>query len=356
MMSLKAPLIAVYIILLALSLAPTKGQVLINLSQLDSISTSNAYDIQHLSTIVTDTVGNVSFSHNGTLLAGGIGLSVKVWDVQTGNLIDEISRPRSDDALVTSLAFSPIKNLLAIGWSDGLSLWDIESDINSFLEQGDELYTIQVIFSPDGSLLAADCGYDVSICLWDVESLELITTFENQSRSITSGEPGLPVIALSINSENSLLAGATMEGMILIWSLTSTQLTAEIEAHNRDHSISDIIFTPDDRLITSSYLGIKVWDTDNWSEQISISEIYNASNLATNPDATILASSGSLSQQSMHDDDIVQLWELNTGEELVNLGGSQDRVEDIIFNTQGTLLAIGRLNNNIELWGILTSD
>ena len=81
---------------------------------------------QNIATLDVRKVESLAFSPNGTRLATGgtwPQQAIRLWDVETGNLIAEFSGHKSN---VESLAFSPDGRLLASGSFDGtILLWDM---------------------------------------------------------------------------------------------------------------------------------------------------------------------------------------------------------------------------------------
>jgi len=132
-------------------------------------------------------------------------------------------------------AFSPTDNLLATGGYDGtVKLWDVETNQlvqtivpGSYTNGG---YPTSMAFSPDGSRLAvAGRGYALKATVWDVSSGDLI-----HSLTAGAGQYGTSsaTVAFSPNG-NYLVAGVSRYvspewgGLISIWDLADGSLVRE---------------------------------------------------------------------------------------------------------------------------------
>jgi WD40 repeat protein len=153
-------------------------------------------------------VNALAFSPNGGLLAAAGGdSSVRMWDLQSGELLGTGSeRPLGG---VLSVAFSPDGKVLAIGGGDGtVRLLDVatrESLGGALLGHVGGVESLA--FSPAGRLLASG-GQDGTVRLWDPETLQEL------------GPPlsaGGPVASLAFSPDGTELATASQGGGVRLW-------------------------------------------------------------------------------------------------------------------------------------------
>lgn len=175
-------------------------------------------------------VQSLAFSVDGSKLAAaeqtlnGVrlepGSRVTVWDLAHRRRIATFDGGRLD---YSSVAFRPDGNTLAASGS-GLTLWDVKRGSRS----ADLISTpftaspvrIRVAFSPDGKLLAASAGSEVT--LWDLADLKPFAT-------ITSGEPVADPV---FSPGGGLLAAGSQQGSVMLWDVAAAQ--SAIEGHVND--------------------------------------------------------------------------------------------------------------------------
>ncbi len=133
-----------------------------------------------------DWVSSVAFSPDGrTLLSGSHDGTLILWDVLTGRQLRSIEGHRQHDRhfAVTSVAFSPDgKMLLSASEDETLRFWDASTGAELRVFQGTD-YSKEVVFSPDGKIVAAaNCG---NIILVDTLTGKLLRTFRKSINCIT---------------------------------------------------------------------------------------------------------------------------------------------------------------------------
>lgn len=127
----------------------------------------------------------VIFSHDGSLLASGANNGVKLWKFGSNEIIANFSLSSSEKIRVFSLSFSPDDTLLAVGgWKGSLRIWNLkEHRFSNSYETGSTALIRNVVFSPDGSLLAAETHVKTgatsndAIRFWDVRRAKVFYDF-----------------------------------------------------------------------------------------------------------------------------------------------------------------------------------
>ncbi len=121
-----------------------------------------------------------------------------------------------------------------------------------------------------------------------------------------------------------------------------------LEGH--DSGIFSISFSPNGKVLASlsSDEIIKLWDRETGRE-IRTLKGYNESfrSVSFSPDGKILAAGG---------DKNILLWDVETGKEIGTLKGHNGNVSSLSFSPDGRILAAGGYGNNILLWDVETRE
>jgi WD40 repeat protein len=284
-----------------------------------------------------------------TVVTVGRDQTLRYWDRATGA---ELRRSRADGSAVS---FAPDGKLLAIGRAFGhgyLPLRDAETgEMIRRLPIGRQTHVQQLVFSPDGSWLAAG-GTGQAAYLWNVSDGKIVREFR-----------GGWVWAAAISADGSTLAMSAGE-IIELWDLNRDQLLRQFGsvAGRKDASrgFSYLAFSPDGQFLAAaeSALGgpqdglpisrdgaIRVYDVPTGRERLTLRGHRGpVSSVRYSADGRWILSGG--------EDATVRLWDAGTGAELHRLEGHRGAVTAVAFAPDSQTALSASLDSTALVWEV----
>ena len=186
--------------------------------------------------------------------------------------------------------------------------------------------------SVDGKLLAS-ASSDATIKLWSLPDGGLIKTLE--------GHAGV-VHAVAISTNGELIASGGEDKTVKLWSSTTGELLHSLESHSED--VFTVAFTPDGQLLISGSKNgtIKLWSLPDGTLLNTLQGFMGwITSLAVSSDGTFFASGGL--------ENVIKLWSLPNGE-LLNIISTNGMVKSIVLSPDNHTL-IGA-SSVVRIWDI----
>jgi len=319
----------------------------------------------------------VAFSHHGKHLAGlNKANSLTLWDMGTGEKIRTLERVTGHGEWISifrgrALVCSSEGYHLVISFlnteHDTVMLWN-EETLASFTS---EMPIVSAAVSPDGRLFATG-GWDKTVTLWNVETQKPFCTLEGHTGEISAlafSQDGLLLVSggarsweyqesedgSTLDSEALYTFRSEVDGTVNYFSSgdNSIDTTAKVweVATGRNIAtlkhlgvINRVAFSPEGtRLATSTRKTATLWCTQKWQPIVTLDTV-QVESLAFSPDGTRLAIGGTWPEHR------IQIWDVETGELIVEFSGHKSDVESVVFSPDSLLLASGSFDGTILLW------
>lgn len=282
----------------------------------------------------------VAFSPDGNTLAMGQWAgTVKFREATTGQHISSLPNEST-----LALAYSRDGKTLALGKYDGaVKLLDVESGRRVAMLRGHKGHIDSVVFSPDGTKLAAGArGGDKSssgtVKLWefppkalDVVAQRSLNTFHVQSAG---------GIHLAFSPDGQTLAVGSDEGVNLLDVETGKNIATPRQSYS-----PSVAFSLDGRMLASnSFDGIRLWDVSMQKTVMTLQPGEGSSGLpvAFSPDSKTLIAGTSSGK--------ILLWDVESARNIATRHGHGATVFFVAFSPDGKTIASASEDGTVLLW------
>jgi WD40 repeat protein/serine/threonine protein kinase len=329
------------------------------------------------------------------LYTGGKNGRLRIWDLPRRKLLyDQIAHA----ALIDGMALSRDGKMLVTSGDDStVRLWNTETRelLTSVKAEGP---VSNVTFSPDEKFIAGVCMRCMQIKIWEVAKLlsptRVLSPALPPARDLIAVERIWPI---ALSADGKTLATGSGRGELRLWELPTglskvivrdTQEEPHAMAFSPDgrwlatanrnrpifirapqtgqilttltgHQLNplSLAFSPDSKFLAVAGDGmeIRLWETQNWQQQVSLGKAIEGSRFNLNDYVTSLSfSPNGLQLAAGYWNNAVKIWDLTSRREIRELKGHTGAVWAVAFSPDGTLIATGSWDYTIRLWEAAT--
>lgn len=195
-------------------------------------------------------------------------------------------------------------------------------------------------FSPKDSILATG-NTDNTVSILDIKTGNLLRSFEGHIFNIN---------CVAFNPKGDEIASASSDKTIKLWEVKTGKEIKTLEGHTYD--VLHISYSPDGNKLVSCGKDetIRIWDLTSEEENITprtiIEHNYDITCAEFSPDGDIIAS------LSTDKDNLVRIWNVESGELVKTLEGHENTVNQIVFSPDGKQIISCSSDKTIRIWDV----
>ena len=250
---------------------------------------------------------------------------IAVRDPQSGQLLAQLRRQRRT---TTALTISPDDRHLVSGDMFGeIAIWELASGRLLRSWRAHEFFVCKVAYTRDGRFLLSSGG-DGRLRLWDAEGTRELRTFEIATNSGGYFDISPDGRRLAIGFGNALR----------FWNLETGECERELPGHSE--LVYFAKFTPDGKRVMTTAMDqtLRVWDAASGRSLASWKLRGDAYVFAISPDGKRVALRVSQGVGCGMDAPTVELWDAESGQQLLSYQGFMERAAVIGFSPDGRRL------------------
>ncbi|KAF4240589.1 hypothetical protein CNMCM6457_007167 [Aspergillus fumigatiaffinis] len=276
-------------------------------------------------------VTSIALSPDGKLLAACTDRGVQVWDIAAGVVKQELPKSPED---IQSAVFSPDSKTLALGSRNQTAIWDFESATVSHKSNEDYLRPFNA-FTADGRFVARNSFAKVQF--WDAA--------DPMCKQILQGRLS-DAISIFRSPDANYLASVERTMSVRVWdgSICEAEQTLPVLGA----SVSFLSTSPDGTVLLSvAGATMQLWTTDGVCTHTLTHPTERVRFVSFSPGGKTFA--------SVAEDDIVCMWDVETGSLLHTLKYYGEWIGTVVFSPDGTTLAGGSVDT-LQLWDQVTGS
>jgi WD40 repeat protein len=202
-------------------------------------------------------------------------------------------------------------------------------------------YVCDIVFRRDGKQIISG-GADGKIKYWEVETGECQRSYDGHEEWVH---------AIAISPDGRRLASGGRDDLVKLWEIDSEHPPQVFEGH-QGGLVKSVAYSPDGRLLASCGRDRFAWIWDVASgrkfKKLGTGGIFTPSAVEFTPD----------SKQMLFGGDMLQLWDIESGELVRTFEGHTDTVGDMTISQNGKYFASSGsyTDNSLRLWDAQTGE
>jgi WD40 repeat protein len=197
-----------------------------------------------------------------------------------------------------------------------------------------------LIWTPDGNTLVVAANHTLYFIPFDGNHLLRWDT--------TVFNVDAPIHAIALSTDGNYLATALENSTVPVWNIQD--LNAIMLEHTfGEHTpiVYGVAFSPDGKLLATADASlVRVWELSSGKLKMTLP---GHTAVVFSPDGSMIASASEGSEQWQYEH-AVRIWDSKTGKELHTLKADTGIVQSLAFNTDGSQLMVGSMDNTPVIW------
>lgn len=215
---------------------------------------------------MTEAIEALAFSPDSKYAVSGGSYQIKLWDVQTGKELENITHASFFDRNQSyAIAFSPDGRRAFVKGIGFISLWDVSARRRTWLYRADTggrrwsggnmIFNTSAQFSPDGEYILSGEG----------ESMRLRNAAYGSVVKNFTAEGSGHVDAVAFSPDGKYALSGSVDGVIRLWDIRTGNPLKQFTGHSGE--VTSVAFSPDGRRILSGGdASTRVWDIATGAE------------------------------------------------------------------------------------------
>ena len=264
---------------------------------------------------------------------------IVIRDTQSGRLVARLRRLHRN---CMTVAFRPDGQQLATSDAFGeTTIWDVKTGHVLQVLRGHKHLVKKVLYSHDGSRLITG-SYDGTVRLWDPES-------GHQLRVLAQAQAQHLIESLDLSPDGQRIVVADSK-IARIWNLRTGQCERELQGHSE--WVCHVLFTPDGTRVATASTDktLRLWNARTGQPLACWNLRGPRAAFAFSPDSQRVALRVSQGDGFGSDSPTVELWDVETGRQLLAFRGFKEMINIVGFSPDGQHLVTDWWDTKVRQW------